>query len=152
MSCHLSVIPWESYDRTWCSHQNPSFAGSQSTPLSSERIADPCSLDDHRPWSSRSPPCRTGTCSDERTCQHSRCWSHRSDPGSSCPRRRWSENTTIDVKAILIVLTNTTYKYLFKLQHKNGLLLCPFWCSVLSLIAVVLCPAKVCHFYTHHDR
>ncbi|KAF3843562.1 hypothetical protein F7725_002411 [Dissostichus mawsoni] len=37
---------------------------------------------------SRSPPCRTGSCSGRRTCQSSHSCTHKNDPGSSSPRRR----------------------------------------------------------------
>ncbi len=100
MSCHLSVIPWGSYDRTWCNHQNPSYVGSQNIPLFWGSIVDPWSWDGRRPWSSRFPPCRSDICSDGRPCQRSHCWSHRNDPGSSCPHRRlsWIQQKAVEVQ------------------------------------------------------
>lgn len=63
-------------------------------------------------------------------------------------------NKIIYFNAIIIILRNTTYKYLLKHSYYNKtvLLLCPFWCLLLCLIALVLCPAILCHFYTDHDR
>ena len=85
------ILPWGSYGRTWCNPSCPSCSCSRRTRPSSWSTGCPCSWCGRTPWSNLSPPCRSGTCSGRRTCLGSRSCTHRNDPGSSSPRRRWSE-------------------------------------------------------------
>lgn len=81
-------LPLESSGMSGYSYWSPSIAGSQGTPPSSWSTGGPWSWVAHRLWSSRSPPwwsC-TGWSTSEGPC--SRCCTHNSDLGSSCPRKR----------------------------------------------------------------
>lgn len=79
------------YGRTGWSRWSPSSAGTLGTLLCSGRTGSRCSWASRTAPSSHSPPWWSCSGWSGGACQGSRCHTHRSGPGSSCPRRRWSE-------------------------------------------------------------
>lgn len=95
-----NYLPLESSCMSGYSYWSPSISGSHCTLLSSWSTDGPCNLVAHKSRSSRSPPwwsC-SGWSTSEGLC--SRCCTHSSDLGNSCPRKRWSDrNKSLAVDA-----------------------------------------------------